>query len=63
MQIHQPIPHGLLYSVEPQELAKYHLSEHAAHADHDREEYDAECADESFAGNVISFLKEITGGH
>jgi hypothetical protein len=61
MQIHQPIPYGLLYSVEPQDLAKFHLRENAAHDDFDWEEYESEYADESLPGSVISFLKEITG--
>jgi hypothetical protein len=59
MQIHQPIPHGLLYSVEPKELVKFHLGEQAIHDDFNWEEYEAEYAEESLAGNVLSFLKEI----
>ncbi len=61
MQIHQPIPHGLLYSVEPQDFAKFHLSDQSNHDDFEWEEYEPEYAEESLAGNVISFLKEITG--
>jgi hypothetical protein len=61
MQIHQPIPHGLLYSVDPHELAKFHLSDNGTHDDFEWGEYDAEHAEESLATNVISFLKEITG--
>ena len=61
MQIHQPIPHGLLYSVEPQGFAKFHLSDNATHDDFEWEEYELEYADVSLPSNVISFLKEITG--
>ena len=60
MHIHQPIPHGLLYSVDPQELSKFHLSDFGAHDDFDWEQYVAEYAEESLASNVNSFLKEIT---
>lgn len=62
MQIHQPIPHGLLYSVEPLELTKFHLNDNATHDDSECGEYQAEHAEESIASNVISFLKEITAG-
>ena len=67
MQTHQSIPHGLLYSVDPLELTKFHMGEHAIQDDFDREEYDSEYYDseyieESLASNVISFLNEITGG-
>lgn len=61
MQIHQPIPHGLLYSVEPQDFAQLHLSDQAAHDDFDWEEYEAEYAEESLANNVLAFLKEVAG--
>jgi hypothetical protein len=61
MQIHQPIPHGLLYSVEPQDLARFHLSDKATHDDFDWEEYESEYAEDSLAGNVVSFLKEFAG--
>jgi hypothetical protein len=61
MQIHQPIPHGLLYSVEPDNFAQLHLSDQATHDDFDWEEYESEYAEESLANNVIAFLKEMTG--
>ena len=60
MQIHQPIPHGLLYSIDPQHFAQFHLSDHGIHDDLDWEECESEYAEESFASHVISFLKEIT---
>jgi hypothetical protein len=59
MQIHQPIPYGLLYSVDPKELAKFQLSEQANHDDFDWKEYESGYAGESLAGNVLSFLKEF----
>ena len=62
MQIHQPIPHGLLYSVEPQDFAQFHLSDHAIHDNFNWEEYESEYDEESLASHVISFIKEITGG-
>ena len=62
MQIHLPIPHGLLYSVEPLELAKFHLNDNATHDDFEWEKYEAEYVDESLASNVISFLKEFSRG-
>ncbi len=58
MQIHQPIPHGLLYSVEPQDFAQLHLSELAIHDDFDWEEYEPEYAEEPLANNALAFLKE-----
>ena len=61
MQIHQPIPHGLLYSVEPKDFAQMHLSDHALHDDFDWEEYESRYAEESLANNVIAFLKEVAG--
>jgi len=46
MQIHQHIPYGLLYSVEPLELAKFHLSEHTIQDDFVRDERDDEHVEE-----------------
>jgi hypothetical protein len=37
------------------------LSDHTAHDDFKWEEYESEYAEESLAGNVVSFIKEITG--
>jgi len=59
MQIHQPVAHGLLYSVAPQDFAQMHLSDQASHDDFAWEE--SEYAEESLANNVIAFLKEMTG--
>ena len=61
MQIHQPIPHGLLYSVEPLNIAQLHLSERAKRDDFEWEEYEADYAGETLANNVIAFLKEVAG--
>jgi hypothetical protein len=61
MQIHQPVAHGLLYSVAPQDFAQMHLSDNAAHDDFDREEYESGYAEESLANNVLDFLKEVAG--
>jgi hypothetical protein len=61
MQIHQSIPHGLLYSVEPQDFAKFQLSDQASHDNFDWEEYESEYAEETLACNVISFFKELAG--
>ena len=61
MQIHQPISHGLLYSVAPQDFAQRHLSDQATHDDFECEEYESEYAEETLANHVIAFLKEITG--
>jgi hypothetical protein len=61
MQIHQPVPHGLLYSVAPQDIAQLRLSDTAVHDDFDWEEYESEYAEESLANNVIDFLKEVAG--
>lgn len=61
MQIHQPISHGLLYSVAPQDFAQMHLSDQAPHDEFDWEEYESEYAEETLANNVIAFLKEMTG--
>jgi hypothetical protein len=60
MQIHQPISHGLLYSVAPQDFAQMHLSDQAAHDDFAWEEYESEFAEDSLANHVVAFLKEIT---
>jgi hypothetical protein len=60
MQIHQPIPHGLLYSVAPQNFAQFRLSDQAKHDDFEWEEYESVYAEETLANNVIAFLKEIT---
>lgn len=59
MQIHQSIPYGLLYSVEPRSIAQMNLSEQAKHDDFAWEEHESECASESLAGHVIAFLKEV----
>ena len=61
MQIHQQVPHGLLYSVAPQDFEQLHLSDSAVHDDFDWEEYESEYAEESLANNVLDFLKEIAG--
>ena len=61
MQTHQSIPHGLLYSVEPQDFARFHLSEEAKHDDFDWGEYATQETEKSLTGNVISFLKEFAG--
>ena len=61
MQIHQPIAHGLLYSVAPQDFGQMHLSDQSSHDDFEWEEYESEYAEETLANNVIAFLKEITG--
>lgn len=60
MQIHQPISHGLLYSVAPQDFAQMHLSDNSTRDKFDWEEA-PEYGEESLANNVISFLKEIAG--
>ncbi len=60
MQIHQPVSHGLLYSVAPQDFATMHLSENG-HDDFDWEEYESEYAEETLANNVLDFLKEVAG--
>ena len=61
MLIHQTIPHGLLYSVDPQDFAKFQLSDQATHNNFDWEEYQSEYAEETLASNVISFFKELAG--
>ena len=61
MQIHQPVAHGLLYSVAPQDFAKLNLSDSSIHDEFDWEEYESEYAEESLANNVIAFLKEVAG--
>ena len=61
MQIHQPVSHGLLYSVAPQDFAQLHLSDNAVHDDFDWEEYDSGYAEETLANNVLAFLKEVAG--
>jgi len=61
MQIHQPIPHGLLYSVAPQNFEQFHLSEQAKHDDFEWAEHESEYFGETLAGNVIAFLTEISG--
>jgi hypothetical protein len=60
MQIHQPVAHGLLYSVAPQDFAKMNLSENSIHDEFGWEEA-SEYAEESLANNVIAFLKEVAG--
>lgn len=60
MQIHQPVPHGLLFSIEPQDFNKLNLSDSSIHDEFDWEE-ESECAEESLANNVIAFLKEMAG--
>jgi len=61
MQIHQHVPHGLLYSLGPQDIEQMHLSENAIHDEFDWEEYESEYADETLANNVIDFLREFSG--
>jgi len=61
MQIHQPISHGLLYSVAPQDLAQMHLSDQAKREGFEWEEYGAEYAEDTLANNIIAFLNEMTG--
>lgn len=61
MQIHQPLAHGLLYSVEPKDFAQFHLSDQATHDEFDWEEYESQYAEETLATNVLAFIKEIAG--
>ena len=61
MQIHQPIPHGLLYSADPLYVAQLHLSDHGIYDDFDWDKYESEYAEKSIRGHVITFLQEITG--
>lgn len=60
MQIHQHVPHGLLYSVAPQDFAKMNLSDSSIHDEFDWEEASG-YAEETLANNVIEFLKEVAG--
>jgi hypothetical protein len=61
MQIHQHVPHGLLYSVAPQDIEQLRLSDNAVHDEFDWEEYESETAEGSLANNVLDFLKEVAG--
>ncbi len=61
MQIHQPVAHGLLYSVAPQDFAKLNLSEQSIHDEFDWGEYESQYAEESLANNVVAFLRDVAG--
>ncbi|MDP2804722.1 MAG: hypothetical protein Q8O24_02155 [Gallionellaceae bacterium] len=51
MQVHQAIPYGLLYSVAPQDFAKFNLRESSIHDEFEWEAA-AECCDEAIATSV-----------
>jgi len=61
MQIHQHVPHGLLYSIAPQDIELLHLSDSSVHDEFDWEEYESETAEGTLANHVVDFLKEMTG--
>ncbi len=61
MQVHQHIPHGLLYSVAPQDIDQLRLSDHAVHDEFDWEEYESGGAEGSLASNMLDFLRENDG--
>jgi hypothetical protein len=60
MQIHQPVSHGLLYSLAPQDFANLNLSE-KVHDDFDWAEYESESMEESLTGNLLAYLKDTVG--
>jgi hypothetical protein len=60
MHIHQSIPHGLLYSVDPQTLAHMHLSGNVAD-EFDWEEYESDYAEEPLSKSLATFLKDFAG--
>lgn len=61
MQIHQPVSHGLLYSVAPQDFAKLNLSEQSIHDEFDWEEYESQYAEETLTGSLFTYLKDAVG--
>jgi hypothetical protein len=60
MQIHQPVSHGLLYSLAPKSYIARSLSDNSIHDEFDWEEA-SEYAEESISNSVLSFLKEMDG--
>jgi hypothetical protein len=55
----QIIPHGLLYSVAPENFAQLHISDDSFGNDFDWDESENQYEGESLASNVLEFLKEI----
>ena len=60
MQIHQPVSHGLLYSLTPKSYLARSLSDNSIHDEFDWEDA-AEYAEESIGNSLLSFLRDCDG--
>lgn len=57
MEQQQTFSPGLLYSVAPESFSELHLRDEARPDEFDWEEYESQLAGDSFAQDVINFLK------
>lgn len=59
MNRHHTIPHGLLYSVAPKQLAQMHISDDMLGDEFDWDETTGQYEGESLANGMLEFLKDI----
>lgn len=59
MNRHNHIPHGLLYSVAPKQLAHMHLSDDILGDEFDWDESTSQYEGETMANDMLGFLKEF----
>lgn len=61
MNRQQTIPHGLLYSVAPKQMAQLHISDDMLGDEFDWEESTSQYESESLASGMLEFLKDFGG--